>query len=83
MSIKTDTDKMQSWGLGDVLYMALENEKEKQEHEREMEKLQQINQINQTQQQQSQQSNGSIFDNQIVKYGAVAAAGLVVYKLVT
>ena len=72
-TIADDTQKMNSWGLSDVIYMALENEKEKKEHEREMQKLKEVNKY-QTMQQDNNTANTSssnILDNDLIKYGGV------------
>jgi len=82
-TIADDTQKMNSWGLSDVIYMALENEKEKKEHEREMQKLKEVNKY-QTMQQVNNTANTSssnILDNDLIKYGGVVVAALVAYKL--
>jgi hypothetical protein len=82
-TIADDTQKMNSWGLSDVIYMALENEKEKKEHEREMQKLKEVNKY-QTMQQVNNTANTSssnLLDNDLIKYGGVVVAALVAYKL--
>jgi len=81
-SITQDTQKMSSWGLGDVIQTVLENEKEKEEHEREMEKLQQVEKINYDKQNQTvnNTSEGSFLQNDLVKYGGVLILAVLIYK---
>ena len=86
-SITKDTDKMAGWGLGDVIVMALENEKEKQEHEREMEKLDKITAYNRrakntaTNNTNNSNNSNNLLDNDLIKYGGVAIVVLIAYKL--
>ena len=95
-SITKDTDKMAGWGLGDVIVMALENEKEKQEHEREMEKLDKItaynrrakntatnntNNSNNSNNTNNSNNSNNLLDNDLIKYGGVAIVVLIAYKL--
>jgi|Wag4MinimDraft_11_1082651.scaffolds.fasta_scaffold02437_5 hypothetical protein len=84
-SIANDTQKMASYGLGDVIGMALQNEMEKEEHEREMEKLDKLAQVNYVNQQSQQNtSSGPGIDQQtLIGFGAVVLGVFAAYKLLT
>lgn len=84
-SIANDTQKMASYGLGDVIGMVVQNEMEKEEHEREMEKLDKLAQVNYVNQQSQQNtSSGPGIDQQtLIGFGAVALGVFAAYKLLT
>jgi len=84
-SIANDTQKMASYGLGDVIGMVLQNEMEKEEHEREMEKLDKLAQVNYVNQQSQQNtSSGPGIDQQtLIGFGAVVLGVFAAYKLLT
>ena len=87
-SIAQDTDKMGSWGLGDVLVTVLENEKEKREHEREMEKIKEVQKYQSTQANYANQSadnntsSENILNNDLVKYGGVIVVAVLIYNMI-